>query len=155
MNTPILLHEVIDDQVFPNVVPGSPLAGTEALIKVMGLTAYSSTQQSADGLRAAGRFVPPATHGSWLDPSSSPAAFVEMQKQAVTFVGSFGGVVEVTDESTMVPVVEAQSSAVVDLTEKKGSKSAKQKNKRSLISRRGTVSRLERVKNNNQPDRLE
>ena len=155
-DTPILLHEVINDQVVPNAVPGAPLSGTEPLIKVMGLDAYSSTQQSAEGLRSAGRFVPPATHGSWLSPNlGSPAAFFEMQKQAATFIRSIGGAVIVTDESTMVPVVEAQSSAVVDLTEKKGSKSAKQKNKRSLISRRGTVSRLERVKNNNQSDRLE
>ncbi|MGB7453527.1 MAG: hypothetical protein WBM36_15490, partial [Lysobacterales bacterium] len=47
-NTPILLHEVINDQVIPNFVPTSPLAGTEPLIKVMGLSAYSSTQQSPD-----------------------------------------------------------------------------------------------------------
>ena len=125
MNTPILLHEVINDQVNPNFVPGSPLAGTEPLIKVMGLQAYSSTQQSAEGLRAAGRFVPPATHGSWLDPTDSPAAFFEMQKQAVTFIGSFGGAVIVTDESTMVTVTEMDIQSVGDLTERNSSKSAK------------------------------
>ena len=154
-NTPILLHEVINDQVIPNFVATSPLAGTEPLIKVMGLSAYSSTQQSADGLRSAGRFVPPASHGSWLSPADSPPAFFEMQGQAVTFIGSFGGAVVVNDSSTMVQVMQVQSSQVVDLTEKQGSKSAKQKNKRSLISGRGTVSRLEQVNKNNQTDRLE
>jgi hypothetical protein len=130
MNTPVLLHEVINDQTLPNIVPGSPLSGTEALIRVMGLDAYSSTQQSADGLRAAGRFVPPASHGSWLNPTDSPPAFFEMQGQAATFIGSFGGAVVVTDESTMVPVVQMQSlgEPVSDLTEKKkGSKVDKSK----------------------------
>ena len=155
MNTPILLHEVINDQVVPNFVPTSPLAGTEPLIAVMGLSAYSSTQQSADGLRSAGRFLPPADHGSWLDPSASLAATVEMQKQVISFIGSFGGAVVVTDESTMVPVMmQVQSAPIANLTEKKSSKSAKQKN-RSLISGRWTVSRLERFKNVNQSERLE
>jgi len=154
-NTPILLHEVINDQVIPNFVPTSPLAGTEPLIKVMGLSAYSSTQQSADGLRAAGRFIPPATHGSWLDPTSSPAAFFEMQNQAATFIGSFGGAVVVTNPDPMVPVVSTQSSSFSDLIEMRVSKSESKKRKSGLISRRGSVSRLEQVKGVNQADRLE
>ncbi|MDX2419360.1 MAG: hypothetical protein QNK19_18015 [Xanthomonadales bacterium] len=153
LNTPILLHEVINDQVIPNFVPTSPLAGTEPLIKVMGLQAYSSTQQSAEGLRAAGRFVPPATHGSWLDPTDSPAAFFEMQNQVATFIGSFGGAVIVTDADTMVPVVQMDSQAVANLTEKKASNSVRVKKPRA--PRGSTVSRLEQVKNENQPDRLE
>lgn len=149
--TPILLHEVINDQVIPNFVPTSPLAGTEPLIKIMGLQAYSSTQQSADGLRAAGRFVPPATHGSWLSPADSPAATVEMQKQAASFIASFGGAVVVTDESTMVPVMTMGAQETANLTEKKSSKSVKGKNKPG----RGTISRLEQVKSQSQPGRLE
>ena len=154
MNTPILLHEVINDLVVPNFAPTSPLAGTEPLIKVMGLTAYSSTQQSAEGLRAAGRFVPPGTHGSWLSPSDSPAAFFEMQNQAATFIGSFGGAVVVTNEDTMVPVVQMDTQAIANLTEKKSSNTAREK-KSVLVNRRETVSRLERVKNDQQPDRFE
>lgn len=154
-NTPILLHEVINDQVIPNFVATSPLAGTEPLIKIMGLKAYSSTQQSAEGLRAAGRFIPPASHGSWLDPSTSPAAFFEMQGQAATFIGSFGGAVVVSNPDTMVPVVPVVPQAVVDLTEKKVSESSKYKSKPAPVTRRGSVSRLEQVKNYDQPDRLE
>ncbi|MGA9575874.1 MAG: hypothetical protein WBS20_18170, partial [Lysobacterales bacterium] len=155
MNTPILLHEVINDQVIPNFVATSPLAGTEPLIKVMGLNAYSSTQQSADGLRAAGRFVPPASHGSWLDPSSSPPAFYEMQTQAASFIASFGGAVVVTDGNTMVPVVQAQSQRAANLTEKKDIKSRKAQQRSGLVNKRQTLSRLEQAKQNNQPDRFE
>ena len=145
MNTPILLHEVINDDVIPNFVPTSPLAGTEPLIKVMGLTAYSSTQQSVDGLRAAGRFVPPANHSSLLSPAvGSPAAFFEMQKQGVTFIGSFGGAVVVTDESTMVPVMQMQQTeSVADLTEKKSSSADRSKKRPGIINRKGKASRLE------------
>ena len=155
-NTPILLHEAINDQTIPNFVLTSPLAGTEPLIKWMGLQAYSSTQQSADGLRSAGRFVPPAEHFSYLSPDvGSPEAFVEMQKQAVSFIASFGGAVVVTDESTMVPVVSMQSSSIVDLTEKKSADSAPEKKKPKPISRRGSVSRLEQLQHQRQPDRFE
>jgi hypothetical protein len=156
-NTPIMLHEVINDQTIPNFVPTAPLAGTEPLIKIMDLTAYSTSQQSEDGLRSAGRFVPPAAHAQVLSPTfGSPAAYFEMQRQLPSFIASFGGSIVVTDESTMVPVMtQVQSAPVADLTEKKGSKSAKQKKYPGLISGRGTVSRLEQVKNNGQPDRLE
>jgi pimeloyl-ACP methyl ester carboxylesterase len=142
-NTPILLHEVINDSVIPNYVPTSPLAGTEPLIKVMGLESYSTTQQSATGLRAAGRFVPPATHGSWLDPTSSPAAFFEMQSQAATFIGSFGGAVVVNDGDTMVPVMQMNSLVppVADLTEKKGAGVKKGTKPTKPVNRPETVRR--------------
>ena len=104
--TPIMLHEVINDQVIPNFVATAPLSGTEPLIRVMGLNAYSTSQQSPDGLRAAGRFVPPATHGSLLSPAlGSPAAFFEMQGQMASFIASGGSQILVTNESTMLPVV--------------------------------------------------
>ncbi len=74
---------------------------------------------------------------SWLSPTvGSPAAFFEMQKQAVTFIGSFGGAVVVTDESTMVPVMQMQQSeSVGDLTEKKSLK--------ILIERRRSLEQLQ------------
>jgi dienelactone hydrolase len=122
VDTPIMVHEVINDQVIPNVVPTAPLSGTEPLMAVMGLTAYSSSQQSADGLRSAGRFVPPASHGSLLDPSSSPAAFGEMQRQMASFVASFGGQILVTDSDTMVEIIEVVPSASSDLQENGNSK---------------------------------
>ena len=105
-NTPVMLHEVIGDQVIPNYVPTAPLSGTEPIIAVMGLASYSTSQQDLDGLRAAGRFVPPATHGSLLSPAlGSPAAFFEMQGQMASFIASGGSQILVTNESTMLPVV--------------------------------------------------
>ncbi|MFC1778464.1 hypothetical protein ACFL3I_14205, partial [Pseudomonadota bacterium] len=73
----IVLHEVIGDTVFPNWAgPTAPLSGTEPLIAAMDLTAYSSTQQVPAGAKLAGRFLPPAEHGSLLDPSASPLSTI-------------------------------------------------------------------------------
>ena len=99
----VLLHEVIGDTVNPNFVPTAPLSGTEPMIRALGLEAYSSTQMNPNGLDAVGRFVPPAEHGSWLDPTPSPAATAEMQKQFASFIASRGTAVGVEDAATMVP----------------------------------------------------
>jgi len=103
----ILLHEVIGDTVFPNLVP--PLSGTEPMIKAMGLESYSSTQSNPGGLDAAGRFLPPASHSSLISPATSPAATVEMQKQMASFIATRGTTVVVEDASTMVPVAAPAS----------------------------------------------
>ena len=132
-NTPVMLHEVIDDAVIPNVVPGAPLSGTEALIHVMGLDAYSNSQQSPDGLRSAGRFVPPATHGSLLSPAP-PAPFFEMQRQMASFIASHGGQILVVDENTMVQEVEMQAVPLVNPTVARTGSAKK---------RTGTVNRLD------------
>jgi hypothetical protein len=102
----IMLHEVIGDVVIPNFVATAPLSGTEPMIRVMGLTSYSTSQANPDGLKAVARFVPPATHGSWLSPAlGSPAATFEMQSQMASFIASFGTFINVTDETTMVQVL--------------------------------------------------
>jgi dienelactone hydrolase len=126
MNTPVMLHEVIDDDVVPNIVPFAPLSGTESLIAVMNLNSYSTSQASEDGLRSAGRFIPTAGHGSLLSPLlGSVDAYFEMQKQMATFIASHGGAIEVTNESTMATVTEMDIQSVGDLTERNSSKSAK------------------------------
>ncbi|MEM1410899.1 MAG: hypothetical protein AAGH19_00970 [Pseudomonadota bacterium] len=101
---PILLHEVIGDTVLPNFVPGAPLSGTEPMIRITPLEAFSTTQANPEGLRVASRFVPPATHGSYISPASSPEATIEMQTQMLSFIASEGTLVQVNDEATMVPV---------------------------------------------------
>jgi len=100
----VVLHEVIGDTVLPNYVPTAPLSGTEPMIRVMGLTPYSSTQSNPGGLDLAGRFVPPAHHGSFATPVGAPEATAEMQKQMASFIATRGTTVIVEDASTMVPV---------------------------------------------------
>jgi len=143
--TPIMLHEVINDQYIPNYVLTAPLSGTEPLIKIMDLDSYSTSQASPDGLRSAGRFVPPAEHAQVLSPTfGSPAAYFEMQKQLASFIASHGGAIVVTDESTMVPVMQMQQSeSVSDLTEKKSSSADRSKKRPGIINRKGKASRLE------------
>ena len=104
----IVLHEVIGDTVVPNFVLTAPLSGTEPLIATMGLEAYSTTRSDPGGLDLAGRFLPPATHGSLLIPATSPAATVEMQKQMASFLATLGTTVLVEDQATMVPVPPAE-----------------------------------------------
>lgn len=107
----VVLHEVIGDTVLPNFVPTAPLSGTEPLIGAAGLTPYSSTQTDPNGLTAAGRFVPPASHSSLLSPAASPAATAEMQKQMASFVVSRGNAVVVEDAATMVAVPQQAAEA--------------------------------------------
>jgi hypothetical protein len=75
----------------------------------MGLTPYSSTLANPAGVDGAGRFVPPASHGSLLSPASSPAATAEMQKQMASFIASAGTAVVVEDASTMLPIAQPAS----------------------------------------------
>lgn len=100
----VVLHEVIGDTVNPNYVADAPLSGTEPMIRAMGLTPYSSTQMNPAGLDLVGRFVPPASHGSFLSPETSPAATAEMQKQMASFLATRGTTVVVEDAATMVPI---------------------------------------------------
>jgi pimeloyl-ACP methyl ester carboxylesterase len=108
----IVLHEVIGDTVLPNYVATAPLSGTEPMIRAMGLTAYSSTQSNPAGLDLAGRFVPPAHHGSFASPAGAPAATAEMQKQMASFIATLGTTVVVTDSSTMVQAAQAEQIRV-------------------------------------------
>ena len=102
----ILLHEVVGggdvlpDQVVPNSVPGAPLSGTEPLIRVLGLPSLASSAQSANGVRAAVRFIA-GDHGSLLSPAASVPATVEMQTQMASMVVSAGTTVVVTDTSVI------------------------------------------------------
>jgi pimeloyl-ACP methyl ester carboxylesterase len=135
----IVLHEVLQDFVVPNSVATAPLSGTEPLIRAMGLKAYSSTQQDANGVDLVGRFPKPAHHWSFLSPvnpvfgTDATNVFMEMQRQFGYFIGSKGKTVVVTDPSVMVPEVSATMAMppVSDLGERNSSKKAKGSNPRS------------------------
>jgi pimeloyl-ACP methyl ester carboxylesterase len=107
-NKSILAHEVVGDgtaanppdQVIPNTVPGAPLSGTEPLLAAMGLSSITGTTQAAS-IRGAVRFTQ-GSHGSLLDPTTSPAATAEMQGEMAYMIGSDGQVVVVTDPSVIV-----------------------------------------------------
>jgi hypothetical protein len=134
-----VVHEVIGDTIVPNLVP--PLSGTEPLMAVMGLKSYSTTQSNPAGVQLAGRFIPPAWHGSLLDPSVSPAATAEMQAQLASFLTSRGQVVVVMNPATMVPVPEGEADAAEQVrlskavTAKSERKPAKGKNQAKSLKR--------------------
>jgi hypothetical protein len=90
----------LSDQVIPNAVAGFPLSGGNPLIAALGLSSITSTTQSATGIRGVVRFVT-GTHGSLLDPSSSPQATVEMQTEAATFLATGGTVVPVANSAVV------------------------------------------------------
>lgn len=106
-NTPVLMHEVVGggtnddgsvalpDQVIPNTT-SLPLAGTEPLAALMGLSGVSSTTQG-NGLV---RFIV-GGHGSLLNPSDSLAATTEMQLQTITFLATQGSTIAVSDTSVV------------------------------------------------------
>jgi len=102
----VLLHEVVGggtvlpDQVIPNTVPGAPLAGTEALIRTLGLSSITASAQSATGIRGATRFTQ-GNHGSLLDPTASAPATVEMQTEMASMIVSGGAAVQVSNTSVI------------------------------------------------------
>jgi hypothetical protein len=75
------------DQVIPNFA-------TQRLIAAGSLTKVSGTAVNTAGLRAYVNFTA-GTHGSILDPSSSPAATQEMQSETVTFALTGGTTIAV------------------------------------------------------------
>jgi hypothetical protein len=105
---PVIHNEVLGDGTVPNVIPGAPLAGNEALNRVMGLSSYSTTQMNPDGLLGIARFLQPADHESLFRPIY-PAVTAEMQGQMASFFASGGTAVQVGDPSLLLPVAETEA----------------------------------------------
>ncbi len=97
----VLLHEVLGDQVVPNVVPTAPLSGTEALIRVMGLPAITETTANPAGVDGAVRFTE-GDHGSLLSPAASVGTTIEMQTEMASMTASGGTLVQVANPSVIV-----------------------------------------------------
>jgi Pla-1/cef family extracellular lipase len=87
--TPVHVIEALGDATIPNAVEGKPLAGTEPLIRLMGLPSVSSSVQSQDGSPVSGavRFSE-GDHGSLVSPEASAAATTEMQTQIFSWFAS-------------------------------------------------------------------
>lgn len=105
------------DQVIPNTVIGtplpgggtisSPLSGGVPITAVLGLSPITGTSPigtPANGatspIHGVVRFVA-GTHGSLLDPSTSPQVTVEMQTEMAGFFASGGTLVPVTNQSVI------------------------------------------------------
>ncbi len=125
---PILHNEVVNDQVVPNTVAGSPMAGNEGLNQLLGLASYSTSQANPDGLHAVARFLPPAEHGSLIDPSVSVAVTAEMQGQLASFIASGGTFVQVGNPDLLVPVVQVELAPARDTNVGNSGKTGKGKN---------------------------
>lgn len=107
----ILGQEVLGDTVIPNFVATNPLAGTEPMFALLGLTGIDSTTMNAMGVHAAVRFIS-GTHGSLLDPSSDPAVTFEMQGEAGSMTASDGTLVFISDPSVILPVAKRRHRIV-------------------------------------------
>lgn len=97
----VVLQTVINDQVIPNTVPGAPLSGGFPLIAAMQLASINSTTSDAMGVRANVTFLPPAAHGSLLDPSAAPAATAEMQGEMASLVATGGTTVVISNPNVI------------------------------------------------------
>lgn len=117
----ILLQEVVGgldlgggvtnppDQVVPNAAATAPLAGTEPLIRALGLSTLTATTSNAGGVRGVVRFTK-GEHGSLLSPARSiapaaPTGFLdvttEMQGEAASFIVSGGTTVQIANPAVI------------------------------------------------------
>ncbi|MDH3220971.1 MAG: hypothetical protein OEO19_15675 [Gammaproteobacteria bacterium] len=111
----VLFFEVVggnaspSDLTVPNTVPDgndssntvpAPLAGTEPLLSVLGLTQINTTTAGTD-LKVSVKFTA-GSHGSILDPSSSAAVTSAMQGQMASFLANDGNSVTVSDPGSVI-----------------------------------------------------
>lgn len=102
---PLFVIEAQNDRVIPNRVAAAPLSGTDPLLRLMNVTDINLS--AAPGLiplngNAVSKLAEPAGHGSFLDPTDSPDATVEMQKEAASFIQSAAHAMLVSDPSLIV-----------------------------------------------------
>lgn len=110
----VLFFEIVggssspSDLVVPNTVPDAndtagtvpaPLAGTEALLTLMGLTHVNTTTAGSD-LTVVTKFIS-GDHSSLLDPTGDAAVTTEIQTQAAGFLATGGATLVVTDDTVL------------------------------------------------------
>lgn len=109
-NTPVFLIEADGDTVIPNAVEGKPLAGTQPLARLIGLSDASWNEeaqstvpaQSADGspVSAYASFLG-GSHASLLSPEASLAVTTEIQTQIAFWFGSSLTAIPVDNEEVV------------------------------------------------------
>ena len=91
----------LPDQVIPNQAVNMPLAGTEPLARLIGVTTIPATAGGWAVTRASmSRFIF-GDHSSILSPTTSATATAEMQRQTASFFVTRGAAVQVTDVSVL------------------------------------------------------
>ncbi len=115
VSVPTLLFEVVGgggspaDTVIPNTTAASPLAGTEPLIRALGLVSKSTNATNAAGLNAVVRYSA-GDHGSLLTPDSRLnsvtdidhlSVMSEMQSEMAGYLLSQGTRLTITDGSVI------------------------------------------------------
>lgn len=98
-STRLHMIEVIGDAVIPNSVATAPLAGTEPLARLLGLTQVDATTT----VNALVKFTE-GSHGSILSPEASVNATVEMQRQTAGFAVAQGAQLTITNSDVIMPV---------------------------------------------------
>lgn len=94
--TPVHMIEVLGDQTIPNFVQNAPFSGTEPMAALLGLQP-TTTSVSGGALVRFGS----GSHSSFLDPTDSPEATIEMQRQMAIFIQSGGTNLTITDPSVI------------------------------------------------------
>lgn len=97
-NVPTLLLQNLGDAVVPNSVATAPLAGTEPLARILGLTTVATEEA---GLVAGDRLFTKLNVGGHSSVLSPDEATVEMQTQIVSFLSSGGAAVQVVDPTLL------------------------------------------------------
>jgi pimeloyl-ACP methyl ester carboxylesterase len=110
----ILYFEIVggagspSDLVVPNTVPDAndtantvpaPLAGTEPVLTLLGLT-QTNTAMTGANLKVSVKYTA-GEHSSLLDPGPSLAVTTQLQTQAAIFIGTSGSSLPVTDGSIL------------------------------------------------------
>jgi len=110
--TPTLLIEIkgdgidsLPDQVVTNTAPFTPLGGTEAAIKLLGLPAISETTAGSGAVRFThghhGSLLDPRANASSPDVEKSARVAQEIQKQLNAFFATDGAMIVVSDSEVI------------------------------------------------------
>ena len=97
-NGPIHMTQILPDQAVLGSVEQAPLAGTEPLARLMGLSVVNET--ASGGSSGWVRFLG-GVHGSIIDPTADAGVTTELQTQIATFAATRGDTLQISDPSLL------------------------------------------------------